>query len=119
MLPKVAASQRHQLQCVPFTGLGAAHSVWSFVDQTLYKQLHPHHTPIKTTEVVLYLSATLQESDYPKKKGRGCESAMCVLNLFQKSTTTCNKLEQFSVPLHQIVVERLRETRAQLTNLTN
>jgi len=85
-----------------------------------YKQLHPHYTPVKTTEVVLYLSATLQESAYTKKKmGRDCEFAMCVSkNLFQKSTTTCNKLEQFPVPLHQNVVECLRQTSAQLTKLT-
>lgn len=85
-----------------------------------YKQLHPHYIPVQTTEIVLYLSATLQESAYPKKKGRGCEFAMCVLkNLYQKSTTTCNKLEHFPVPLHQILVECLRQTSAQLTNLTN
>jgi hypothetical protein len=85
-----------------------------------HKQLHPHHTPVKTTEAVLYISATLQESAYPKKMGRDCEYAMCVLkNLFQKSTTTCNKLEQFPVPLHHTVVECLRQTSMQLTNLTN
>jgi hypothetical protein len=86
----------------------------------IYKQLHSHYTPVKTTEVVLYLSATLQEFAYTKKMGKDCEFAMCVLkNLFQKSTTTCNKLEQFSVLLHQIVVECLRQTSAQLTKLTN
>jgi hypothetical protein len=43
-----------------------------------YKQLHPHYTPVKTTEVVLYVSATLQESAYTKKKWGGTVNLQCV-----------------------------------------